>query len=104
MGVELNEFDITYRPRTSVKALALSGFFIECTTRQPVQVSRATEPSKPAKLPEWVVYVDGARNSKGSGSGILIGGPNQITMEYALKFLFEATNNEAEYEVMIAEA
>ncbi|GAA0175366.1 hypothetical protein LIER_28553 [Lithospermum erythrorhizon] len=101
-AVELSEFDITYAPRTSVKPHALTYFVIECTTRQPLKIDGAKEPLEATKTLEWVVYVDGARNSKGSGAGIIIRGPDQITMEYALRFLFEATNNEAEYEAMIA--
>ncbi|GAA0146110.1 hypothetical protein LIER_06139 [Lithospermum erythrorhizon] len=71
-AIELSESDITYAPRTNVKAHALVDFFIECTTPQSLQVGRAIELPEPPKIPEWVVYVDGARNSKGSGAGILI--------------------------------
>ncbi|GAA0187275.1 hypothetical protein LIER_34563 [Lithospermum erythrorhizon] len=46
--------------------------------------------------------MDEARNSKGSRVGILIRGPNEMTMEYGLRFSFETTNNEPEYEAMIA--
>ncbi|GAA0145613.1 hypothetical protein LIER_36150 [Lithospermum erythrorhizon] len=62
-AIELSEFEITYEPRTSIKAHALKDFVIECTTRKPPRVSGATELSEPAKNPEWVVYVDGERNS-----------------------------------------
>ncbi|GAA0143365.1 hypothetical protein LIER_04065 [Lithospermum erythrorhizon] len=34
--------------------------------------------------PEWVMFVDGARNEKGPGAGILIRGPDEVIMEYAL--------------------
>ncbi|GAA0167609.1 hypothetical protein LIER_22498 [Lithospermum erythrorhizon] len=86
---------------TSIKAQALADFVIKCTTRHPQHVSGAKEPSEPVKSPEWVVYVDGTQNSKGSGAGILIRWPDEITMEYALRFSFDTTNNEAEYEAMI---
>ncbi|GAA0159705.1 hypothetical protein LIER_16420 [Lithospermum erythrorhizon] len=45
---------------------------------------------------------DGAKNSKRSAAGLLIYGPNGIEMEDALPFSFEATNNETEYEAMVA--
>ncbi|GAA0164968.1 hypothetical protein LIER_20485 [Lithospermum erythrorhizon] len=51
--------------------------------------------------PEWVFFVDGARNEKGLGAGVLIRGPNVVVMEYALRFTFPTTNNEAEYEGMV---
>ncbi|GAA0147406.1 hypothetical protein LIER_07115 [Lithospermum erythrorhizon] len=48
------------------------------------------------------VYVDGAKNSKGSGAGLLIRGPNGLEMEYALRLIFKTTNNEAQYKAMVA--
>ncbi|GAA0186541.1 hypothetical protein LIER_33829 [Lithospermum erythrorhizon] len=52
---------------TNIKAQELANFVIEGATCQPPQVSGAIEPLEPPKNPEWVVYVNGARNSKGSG-------------------------------------
>ncbi|GAA0178130.1 hypothetical protein LIER_29796 [Lithospermum erythrorhizon] len=101
-AVELGEFDITYLPRISIKAQVLTDFVIECTTRQPLKIDGPKEPLESANRPEWVVYVDRARNSKGFRAGIMISGLDQITKEYALRFSFETTNNEAEYEAMIA--
>ncbi|GAA0155976.1 hypothetical protein LIER_13580 [Lithospermum erythrorhizon] len=50
---------------------------------------------------EWILFVDGVRNEKGSNAGILIRGPNDIIMEYASRFTFPTTNNETEYEAMV---
>nr|KYP50706.1 Retrotransposable element Tf2 [Cajanus cajan] len=44
----------------------------------------------------------GSSNSKGGGAGIILEGPNQITVEQSLKFGFKATNNQAEYEALLA--
>ncbi|GAA0159043.1 hypothetical protein LIER_15923 [Lithospermum erythrorhizon] len=52
--------------------------------------------------PEWLMFVDRARNEKGSGVGILLRGPDGITMDYAFRFTFRTTNNEAGYEALIA--
>lgn len=38
----------------------------------------------------------------GSGAGIVLISPEQKTIEYALKFMFKTSNNEAEYEAAIA--
>ena len=46
--------------------------------------------------------MDGAANAQGSGSGLILTSPNGIDMEYALRFGFQASNNEAEYEAVIA--
>ena len=48
------------------------------------------------------LYVDGSSNRKGSGAGVILEGPNDIMLEYSLKFDFKATNNQAEYEALLA--
>lgn len=50
----------------------------------------------------WDIYVDGSSNSHGSGAGIIIIDPNKVKICYALQFGFKASNNEAEYEAIIA--
>ncbi|XP_073138373.1 uncharacterized protein [Henckelia pumila] len=49
----------------------------------------------------WMVYVDGSSTSTGSGAGIVVESPQGDKFQYAIKFLFSATNNEAEYEAFI---
>ena len=65
-------------------------------------------PAQPTKttqlaldLPIWMLSVDGAANSQGSGAGLILTSLNWIDVEYALIFRFQASNNEAEYEVVI---
>ncbi|GAA0183051.1 hypothetical protein LIER_30532 [Lithospermum erythrorhizon] len=100
--IELSEFEISYTPWVSIKAQALADFVIECIARAPLQVpvQREEECADPQGF-EWSMHVDGAGNDKGAGAGVLITGPQEITMEYALRFAFHATNNEVEYEAMI---
>ncbi|GAA0163055.1 hypothetical protein LIER_19020 [Lithospermum erythrorhizon] len=97
-AIELSEFEITFVPKTGVKAQALAAFIIECTTRDSREGQEYV-----AKLPErphWILYV-GASNPKRSGAGILIQGPEGLQFDYALRFSFKTTNNEAEYEAMV---
>jgi len=49
----------------------------------------------------WTLNVDGSSNIKGSGVGVILEGQNQITLEQAIPFNFETSNNQAEYEVLI---
>ena len=44
----------------------------------------------------------GAANAQGSGAGLIMTSPDGIDMEYALRFGFQASNNEAEYEVVVS--
>ena len=44
----------------------------------------------------------GSSTKGGSGAGLVLTGPHGVKISYALKFGFEASNNEAEYEAFIA--
>ncbi|KAG5023607.1 hypothetical protein JHK82_019510 [Glycine max] len=50
----------------------------------------------------WSLYVDGVSNVKGNRAGIILEGPDNVTLEQTLKFNFKASNNQAMYEVFIA--
>ena len=91
-AVELSEFGLVYEQRKAIKAQALADFVVEMTQ---------TEDERPVQY-TWTLYVDGSLNSKGSGAGVILKGPNDITLEYSLKFDFKATNNQAEYEALLA--
>ena len=41
-------------------------------------------------------------HQQGSGTGIILEGPNGVLIEQALRFAFRASNNQAEYEALIA--
>ena len=51
----------------------------------------------------WKVYVDGVANHRGSGVGLILIFSERITIEKSLRLGFSATNNEAEYEALLAE-
>ena len=50
----------------------------------------------------WRVYVDGAMNHKRFGVGLVLISPERIIIEKSLRLDFSATNNEAEYETLLA--
>ncbi|XP_077249061.1 uncharacterized protein LOC143888479 [Tasmannia lanceolata] len=49
----------------------------------------------------WELYVDNSSNKQGSGAGLILTGPDNFITEYAIRFGFRASNNEAEYEALI---
>ena len=49
----------------------------------------------------WRVYVDGAANHRGSRVGLVLISPERIIIEKSLRLDFSATNNEAEYKVLL---
>jgi len=50
----------------------------------------------------WVLSVDGSSNQQGSGVGVILEGPNGVLIEQSLRFAFKASNNQVEYEALIA--
>nr|GEV66046.1 reverse transcriptase domain-containing protein [Tanacetum cinerariifolium] len=51
---------------------------------------------------EWKLYTDGASSSDGAGAGLMLIDPAGKEYTYALPFEFETTNNEADYEALLA--
>ncbi|GJR72358.1 reverse transcriptase domain-containing protein [Tanacetum coccineum] len=51
---------------------------------------------------EWVLYTDGASSAKGFGAGLVLISPTKTEYTYALRINFESTNNQAEYEALLA--
>lgn len=49
------------------------------------------------------MYVDGSSNAKGSGVGVILEIPDEVILEQFLTFKFETTNNQAEYEALLAD-
>ena len=95
-AIELSEFNIRYKPRTAIKGQILVDFIMEIT---PAQSMEATQLAP--DLPIRRLSVDGAANAQGSGVRLILTSPDGIDTEYALRFNFQASNNEAEYEVVI---
>ena len=95
-AIELSEFDIRYKLRTVVKGQILADFIMEFT---PAQSTEATQLA--LDLPIWRLSIDGAANSQGSGVGLILTSLDGIDTEYALRFGFQASNNEAKYEAVI---
>ncbi|KAK3028113.1 hypothetical protein RJ639_039807 [Escallonia herrerae] len=50
----------------------------------------------------WNLYVDGSSAIDSSGAEIILISPKGFVVEYALRFGFQASNNEAEYEALLA--
>ncbi|KAM2034557.1 hypothetical protein ACFXTH_037634 [Malus domestica] len=108
-AIALGEFDISYQPKPAEKGQAVADFIADFT--YPVHiVSMPKEvvslPSKAQKIeptaPAWSLYVDGSSNQQGCRAGLVLTTPDKVVMEYALRFKFKASNNEAEYEALIA--
>ncbi|GKB98144.1 reverse transcriptase domain-containing protein [Tanacetum coccineum] len=78
--VELGAYNITYKPHNAIKGQILADFINE--------------------IP--VLYTDGASSAKGSDAGLFLITPTKTEYTYALRLNFESTNNQAEYEALLA--
>ncbi|GKB66940.1 reverse transcriptase domain-containing protein [Tanacetum coccineum] len=86
-------------PRVSVKGQILADFIVE----RPEEESSDTLMEVEEELPEpWILFTDGSSCTDGSGAGLILTNPEGMEFTYALRFRFDATNNEAEYEALIA--
>jgi len=88
-AIELSEYEIHYEPRGPIKAQSLADF---ATELQDVNIQNVW----------WTLHVDGSSNIRGGGAGIVLEGPNDIVLEQSLRFKFRVSNNQAEYEAMVA--
>ena len=64
--------------------------------------STALHPDNDPPPSKWSLYVDGSSTKHGSRAGLIIESPGDERYEYALTFKFKASNNEVEYEALIA--
>ena len=109
-GTILGVFDIKYMPRTSIKGQVLADLvaeFAECPKEMDVGNHNMGERSVSVVSVQcpmpWELYVDGTANQQGSGVGLVLVSPKNITIEKSLRLSFSATNNEAEYETLLME-
>ncbi|KAM1339086.1 hypothetical protein EV1_037575 [Malus domestica] len=107
--IALGEFDISYQPKPAEKGQTVVDFITDFT--YPVNIVYTPKevvslPSKAQKKeptsPAWSLYVDGLSNQQGCGAGLVFTTLDTVVMEYALCFKFKASNNEAEYEALLA--
>nr|GEX76915.1 reverse transcriptase domain-containing protein [Tanacetum cinerariifolium] len=55
------------------------------------------------ELPEpWILFTDESPYTDGSGAGLILTNPEGMKFTYTLRFGFDATNNEAKYDALIA--
>ncbi|KAF8102842.1 hypothetical protein N665_0192s0003 [Sinapis alba] len=94
LAIEHSEYDISYKSRPTIKAQVLANFIVE------IPPDQATDLDIPVK--SWILYVDGASSNKGSGIGVHLQSPTGELIEQSFRLGFAASNNEAEYEALIA--
>ena len=95
-------------PRTSIKGQVLADLVAEFTEPEIEKLPSSGNMDEKLVgtisrycLPTWAMYVDGTSNQKGSGVGLVLVSPEKVVVEKSLRLYFPATNNEAEYEILL---
>ncbi|XP_017239647.2 uncharacterized protein LOC108212431 [Daucus carota subsp. sativus] len=103
-AIELSQFNLTFIPRTAIKAQILADFVTECNFPEEVQnpKSRDQKDNHDPLSDSWILHVDGSSTTERSGAGLILKSPSGFTIRTAISFKFTATNNQAEYEALLA--
>ncbi|XP_042974620.1 uncharacterized protein LOC122306253 [Carya illinoinensis] len=94
-SIELSEFDLEYESRKAVKGQALTNFVAEFLG---FPQKETIEPLKK----RWVLFIDDSSCSEGGGLGVHLLSPDSQGRYYMATLAFKVTNNETEYEALIA--
>nr|GEW86546.1 reverse transcriptase domain-containing protein [Tanacetum cinerariifolium] len=103
-SVEFGAYNIAYEARSAMKGHVLMDFLSEAPVGTPTEEFFRV----PSKLPNqddmerWTLFIDGASNSKGSRAGLVLISPSDVDFTCSLRLNFTITNNEAEYEALLA--
>ena len=90
--MELREYDIQYKPRLSKKGQVLADFLAEIPQSDTCLDRRGW----------WILCADGASRQSGADIGLQLTSPAGKSIEQAVHLGFDASNNESEYEALIA--
>jgi hypothetical protein len=93
--IELSEFDIDYRPQTTIKAQVLANFIVEFTIKddEPKEDNEQTS--------RWMAYIVGSSTKNAGGIGIILKFPKGDIIKQVVRLQYTTTNNEAEYEALL---
>ena len=93
-AIELSEYGIKYQPQFSLKEQVMTDFVAELPKKQTHSTDRPGEQW-------WTLHVDGASKVSRFRIGLVLQSPNRELIEQAICLNFLASNNEAEYEVVL---
>ena len=91
--IELSEFDVQYHQRTVVKGQVVANFITKFTCME----SQGTKEQS-----QWSVHIDGSSNMQIGGAGIVLRSLEGDEIKCMVRLNFPRTNNEAEYEALVA--
>ncbi|CAJ2641991.1 unnamed protein product, partial [Trifolium pratense] len=93
-ALALSEYSLSYKPLKAIKGQIVADFIVDHSAIESPQNYIALEP--------WTLYFDGSRHQHGTGIGISIISPQKIPTKFKYRINGICSNNEAEYEALIA--
>lgn len=82
-----------------MKSHVFADFVTECQfSNTVINIKQTVEPVSKS----WTLYIDGSLTADSSGAGIILISQGNFKVLMTIKFTFPATNNEAEYERILA--
>ncbi|XP_045810459.1 uncharacterized protein LOC123904898 [Trifolium pratense] len=93
-ALALSEYSLSYKPLKAIKGQIVADFIVDHSAIESPQNYVALEP--------WTLYFDGSKHQHGTGIGVLIISPQKIPTKFKYKINGICSNNEAEYEALIA--
>ena len=89
-------------------AQVLADFIVEVTIPDKRSDNKFDDKSEQAKDPTiesisvWVLHIDGASNTQRSRASLILTNFEGTVTEYTLRFNFKVSNNQVEYEALLA--
>ncbi|GJW49701.1 reverse transcriptase domain-containing protein [Tanacetum coccineum] len=99
--IELGAYNITYVPQNAIKGQVLTEFLNE-TPVGTRNMEICTLIDEETSMEEWTLFKDGASSLEGVGAGLMLIDPFEVEYTNANRLNFPITNNEAEYEALLA--
>ena len=102
-AIELGKHTITYKTRPTVKGQVLADFITKVPSNKMDECRMDEEPARAADNQKtWSLFTDGASNDDGAVAGLRLISPDKQEYTYAIRLDFKSTNNETEYEALLA--
>ena len=92
-AIKLSEFDIQYQPHMAIKGQVIADFITEFTFAEDQGVE---------ETPQWSIHTDRSSNEQVGVASVVLYSLKGDKVECMIRLDFPTTNNEAEYEALVA--
>lgn len=98
--LELSKYQVDFQPRKAMNTQVQADFTVENTLLSVIETFSTLEQLDPKRA--WVLYVDSSVSQHHKGAGFVLEDAHDIEFAYTLKYNFPVSNNELEYEAILA--